>query len=101
VTGAGSLYLDSTVIGTADTIDGSTLYWGDTDGGAEPIVQLGVELDGYNFSKDGIDDGYIDELRFSSNPLEEDDFLTNVPEPSAFAFAMGLFSLLLVGKRRR
>lgn len=103
VTGTGTLYLDSVEIGSADTSDGSTLYWGDTDGGDQPIVQAGVDMDGFDFSKGDGNDGYLDELRITSTVRDTGEFHnTPVPEVSSYALLLGAMALSFrVARRKR
>lgn len=99
-TGTGTFYLDGVVVGT-DNLSSSShvLYWGGPS--AQPVMQVGVAMDGYNFSKSATDNGYIDEIRFSDNALEEEDLLiTPVPEPGTLAGG-GLLLLLAGWSRRR
>ena len=98
-TGEGTFYLDGQVIGT-DSLNSSNyvMYWGGV--GAQPVLQVGVQMDGYNFSKTQFDNGFIDEIRFSDNALEEEELLiTPVPEPGTIAG--GILLLLLAGWSRR
>ena len=99
-TGLGLLYLDGVVIGTASSTAGASLYWGNSPAVTQPILQVGVNMDGFDFSKTADDNGYIDEIRISSGALPPEDLL-NVPEPSAYALFMGLASLFLVGRRKK
>ncbi len=101
-TGVGTVYLDGVTVGSNDGTDNRDLYWG--AGSPQPIVQVGVMMDGYNFSKGNTDDGFIDEIRFSNVALEEDDLLINpVPEPSTILGGIGLslFAAIQIWRRRR
>lgn len=101
-TGTGTVYLDGVAVGSNDGPDNRDLYWG--AGSPQPTVQVGVMMDGYNFSKNNTDDGFIDEIRFSSVALEEDDLLINpVPEPSTIlgGIGLGFFAAFQIWRRRR
>ncbi len=94
-TGTGSLYLDGTVVASNSLgSSGYDLYWGGAS--AQPIVQIGALMDGYNFSKSSADNGFIDEVRFSDNALEEEELLINpVPEPGTVFGGLLLLGLVL------
>ena len=96
--GIGRLYLDKEVIGSATVNAGDELYWG-AGAGAELFV--GVEMDGFDFSKTENDNGYFDELRFSDEALAPIDLLPTVPEPNTYALILGLISGATVCARRR
>lgn len=97
--GIANFYLDAEVIGTVTVDTDEILYWGDGSSGAELFV--GVEMDGYDFSKTEDDNGFLDELRFSQGALDVDDLLPSVPEPKAYALLVGLVVFFKVGLRRR
>ncbi|CAA6678300.1 MULTISPECIES: LamG domain-containing protein [unclassified Lentimonas] len=98
--GIGRLYLDQEVIGSTTVNAGDELYWGDgSSSGAEVFV--GIEMDGYDFSKTDNDNGYVDELRFSDEALAPKFLLQPVPEPNAYALILGLISGAAVCARRR
>ncbi|MEO0510128.1 MAG: LamG-like jellyroll fold domain-containing protein [Verrucomicrobiota bacterium] len=99
--GEGILYLDSTPIGSALTTSGSSLYWGADADADDRIVQVGVGLDGYNFSKTNGDDGYVDELRFSGEALAEEDFLVGIPEPATSVLLLSLVAFAYTTVLRR
>jgi hypothetical protein len=99
-TGIGNLYLDGSIIETTTAAAGQGLFWGSDPSASEPELQVGVAMDGFNFSKGNGDDGYIDELRISRVSLGADDFLI-VPEPSMYAAILGLFALTFCVAQRR
>ena len=101
-TGTGQVFLDGTVVGSNDGADARQLYWGGA--GAQPVMRVGVMMDGYNFSKGNTDDGFIDEIRFSNVALAEDDLLTTpVPEPGTYlgGTVLILFAGLHLWRRKR
>lgn len=97
--GIGRLYLDEVEIGSTTVSSGSELYWGDGTTGAALFV--GIDMDGYDFSKTESDNGYLDELRFSEGALSVDEMLPSVPEPTTSALFAGLLALLHCARRRR
>lgn len=99
-TGTATLYLDGIILSTLETGAGSTAYWGADPELSQPELQLGVALDGFNFSKTETDNGYIDEVRISSTALTPSELL-NVPEPSAYALIVGFIALTITQRRRR
>ncbi|MGJ3244420.1 MAG: LamG domain-containing protein [Opitutales bacterium] len=103
-TGEGKIYADGVVIGSHTGSADTPLYWGRTNPNQGPEVQIGVDMDGYNFSKTSTDNGFIDEIRFTDGVLTDDDFLVApVPEPSTYAaggLLLGLMGLHLWRRKR-
>lgn len=100
-TGTGTFFLDGNTVGT-DTLNSSNyvMYWGGPS--AQPVLQVGALMDGYNFSKTANDNGFIDEIRFSDNALEEEELLiTPVPEPGTLMGGALLALLAAVSRRRQ
>ncbi|MGJ8677810.1 MAG: LamG-like jellyroll fold domain-containing protein [Akkermansiaceae bacterium] len=98
--GIGVLYIDGVAVESVSAGAESVLYWGESD----PELQVGVNLDGYNFSKTADDNGYIDELRISSEDISATEFLsspTDVPEPSSILLAfLAMFPAFFIRNRK-
>ncbi|MEM1223521.1 MAG: LamG-like jellyroll fold domain-containing protein [Verrucomicrobiota bacterium] len=97
--GIGQLYLDGEVIGSATAGAGSSLYWGLESLANQRTLDVGFGLDGFNFSKTASDNGYIDEVRISSQPLTEAEFL--LPESRHYGLILALVALGWVISRRK
>ncbi|MEM8866828.1 MAG: LamG-like jellyroll fold domain-containing protein [Verrucomicrobiota bacterium] len=98
-TGVGALYLDGVVIGSSSAGAGSTLYWGSETLASQRTLDVGFSMDGYNFSKTATDNGFIDEVRISSEPLAVEDLL--LPEPKHYSSILAVIALFCSAARRR